>query len=380
MRALFTKIFARIPTWILIAGAIVLAFAFPMLHLYGLMGAVWVRLGAKIAIFVILALGLNIIIGETGLLNLGYIAFFAVGAYTTAILSSPWFDIHFPWWFLFLISGILATFFGLLLGLPTLRLRGDYLAIVTLAFGEIMRITLNNWETLTNGPGGIPGIDEPVFFGLRIDTNTEFYYLALLVILGCIIVIRNLKNSKLGRALNALREDELAAECSGIYVARIKLLSFMVSALFAGLAGAIFASLQKFVNPFYFSFMQSVLVVSMVVLGGMGSIAGAVVGAVALDSLPEIIRHVLADWLPLIFGEGFYRTWPRQLQSLFLDFDTYRMLIFGAVIVAMMIFRPEGLIPNRRRQRELREADPRLLEEASVGLFDIEEGREELKD
>ncbi len=380
MRTYFAKIFVRIPTWALVTTAIVLAFAFPLLHFYGFIGAVWIRLGAKVAIFVILALGLNIIIGETGLLNLGYIAFFGVGAYTTAVLSSPWFGIHLPWWFLFFLSGIMAVFFGFLLGLPTLRLRGDYLAIVTLAFGEIMRITLNNWDALTNGPGGIPFVDEPVFIGLRVDTNTEFYYLALFVILGCILVIRNLKNSRFGRALNALREDELAAECSGINVARVKLLSFMLSALFAGFAGAIFASLQKFVNPFYFSFMQSVLVVSMVVMGGMGSIAGAVVGAIALDTLPEVIRHLLADWFPLIFGEGFYRGWPRQLQSLFLDFDTYRMLIFGAVIVIMMIFKPEGIVPNRRRQRELRELDPRLLEEASVGLFDIEEGREDLVD
>lgn len=380
MRKRLEKAFAKIPTPVLVTGAVVLAFAFPLLHLYGLVGAVWVRLGATVGIFVILALGLNIIIGETGLLNLGYMAFFAVGAYTTAILSSPWLDIHLPWWLLFFLSGILAVLFGFLLGLPTLRLRGDYLAIVTLAFGEIMRITLNNWEALTNGPGGLPGIDEPVFFGLRVDTNTEFYYLALVVILVCIVIIRNLKNSRLGRALNALREDELAAECSGIDVSRVKLLSFMVSALFAGFAGAIFASLQKFVNPFYFGFMQSVLVVSMVVLGGMGSIAGAVVGAVALYSLPQIIRQALADWFPLVFGEGFYENWPKQLQSLFLDFDTYRMLIFGALMVLMMIFRPEGLIPNRRRQRELREIDPRLLEEASVGLFDIEEGREELKD
>ncbi len=178
------KLLSGIPTWALTLSALVLAFGFPLLYEFGYMGAVWVRLGARIAIFVILALGLNIIIGETGLLNLGYVAFFAVGAYTTAILSSPWLDIHLPWWFLFILSGLLATFFGFLLGLPTLRLRGDYLAIVTLAFGEIMRITLNNWETLTNGPGGLPGIDEPSFFGFKIDSNTGFYYLALVVIVG----------------------------------------------------------------------------------------------------------------------------------------------------------------------------------------------------
>ncbi len=370
---------SRINRQVLIGAVLFLAFIFPLFNLLGWMGMVWVRLGVKVAVFVLLALGLNIIIGETGLLNLGYIAFFAIGAYTTAIFASPRLGFHLPFWLLFLLSGFFAVAFGFLLGLPTLRLRGDYLAIVTLAFGEIVRITLNNWESVTNGPGGIPGIYDPVIFGLRIDNNFEYYYLTLGLIILCLILIRNLKNSRFGRAWNALREDEIAAECAGIHVSMAKLLSFMVSSLFAGFAGCIFASLQKFVNPQYFVFMQSVLVVCMVVLGGMGSIPGVIAGAIALDTLPEIIRHTFAFWLPSFLGEDFLTSFPPLLQNFLFDFDRYRMLIFGLAIVLMMIFRPEGLIPSRAWQRELHEIDPRLLEETQMIRFDLEEEEKDLE-
>lgn len=379
IKEFFLKIYIRIPTPVLIVIALAVAVVLPLFNVYGTMSQVWVRLAARAAILVILALGLNIIIGDTGLLNLGYIAFFAIGAYSTAILASPRFGLHLPFWLLILIGGLLAMIFGLLLGLPTLRLRGDYLAIVTLAFGEIIRITANNWETLTNGPGGIPFIDQPQIFSYRIDTNIEYYYLALVAITISIILIYNLKNSRIGRAWNALREDEIAAESMGINVANAKLLSFMISAIFAGVAGSIFASFQQFVNPQYFIFMQSVLVVCMVVLGGMGSIAGGVAGAIFIDATPEIIRHSFSDWLPSIFGANFYANWPQFLQNFFLEFDRYRLLIFGILIVLMMIFRPEGIIPNRRRQRELHETDPRVLAEMDESQYGLEEGKKDLE-
>ncbi len=189
IKEFFLKIYIRIPTPVLIVIALAVAVVLPLFNVYGTMSQVWVRLAARAAILVILALGLNIIIGDTGLLNLGYIAFFAIGAYSTAILASPRFGLHLPFWLLILIGGLLAMIFGLLLGLPTLRLRGDYLAIVTLAFGEIIRITANNWETLTNGPGGIPFIDQPQIYSYRIDTNIEYYYLALVAITISIILI-----------------------------------------------------------------------------------------------------------------------------------------------------------------------------------------------
>ncbi len=366
-----------LPFWL--GLILVLVVGFPLLNVFGLIGSVWVRLAVRVGIYVVLALGLNLIMGETGLLHLGYIAFFAVGAYTTAIFASPRFGFHLPFWFLFLLSGFLAMIFGLFIGVPTLKLRGDYLAIVTLAFGEIIRLTANNWEYVTNGPGGIPGIYDPVILGFKINDNIKYYYLVLILIILSIIAIRNLKNSRFGRAWNALREDEIAAECAGINVSQVKLMSFMLSSVFAGWAGCIFASLQKFVNPQYFVFMQSVVVVCMVVLGGMGSIAGAVAGAVALDSLPELIRHAFRVWIPAIFGSEVVSSWPAPIQSFFIDFDRYRMLLFGLIIVIMMIYRPEGLIPDIVWKREVHEVDPRVLEEQRQEMFDLEEGKSDLE-
>ncbi len=379
IRKRLLDLFWKVPIPVWLGLVLFLALIFPLFHVFGLMGSVWVRLGVRVGIYVVLALGLNLIMGETGLLHLGYIAFFAVGAYTTAIFASPRFGFHLPFWFLFLLSGFLAMIFGLFIGIPTLKLRGDYLAIVTLAFGEIIRLTANNWEYLTNGPGGIPGIYDPVILGFKIDSNLKYYYLTLVLIVLSILAIRNLKNSRFGRVWNALREDEIAAECSGINVARVKLLSFMLSSLFAGWAGCIFASIQKFVNPQYFVFMQSVVVVCMVVLGGMGSIAGAVAGAVALDSLPELIRHSFTAWLPTAFGPQFMTSLPQPIQNFFIDFDRYRMLLFGLIIVIMMIYRPEGLIPDIVWKREVQEVDPRVLEERQQSLFNLEEGRSDLE-
>ena len=366
----------RLPRWVYVAAALVFAIVFPLLEIAGFVETFWLRLGIRVLTYTLLALGLNLVMGETGLLHLGYVAFFAVGAYTTAILSSPRLGYHWNFWELIGLSVLLAMVFGFVVGLPTLRLRGDYLAIVTLAFGEITRITFNNWEPVTNGPGGIPGIYEPSVFGWLIDQPVEFYYLILVAVVLVTILITNIKNSRVGRAWNALREDEIAANHSGIHSTRAKMLSVVLSSGIAGLAGSLFAYYQEFINPTYFIFMQSVIVVCMVVLGGMGSVPGAVLGAVVLDTTPEIIRQTFTNWLPNALGSDFLPTVQRALQT---DFDRYRMLIFGVVIVIMVIFRPEGLLPNALWKREAHEEDPRELERTRQKLFEFEEGHQDLE-
>ena len=273
-------------------------------------------------LYVMLALGLNIAVGIAGQLVLGYVAFYAVGAYAYALLNQ-FFGLGF--WACLPVGGLLAVLFGLALGFPVLRLRGDYLAIVTLGFGEIVRLTLLNWTSLTGGSGGIKNIPGPSFFGkqLSIEDNTIFiYYLVLLAVILTIVVITRLKNSRVGLALQALREDEIACEAMGIDLARVKLSAFALSSCWAGFAGVIFAAKSTFINPASFTFMESAMILSMVVLGGMGSIVGVVIAALILILAPEYLRA----------------------------FSDYRMLIFGAIMVIMMIFRPQGLVTGERRK------------------------------
>ena len=272
-------------------------------------------------LYVMLALGLNIAVGIAGQLVLGYVAFYAVGAYAYALLNQ-FFGLGF--WACLPVGGLLAVLFGLALGFPVLRLRGDYLAIVTLGFGEIVRLTLLNWTSLTGGSGGIKNIPGPSFFGKTLDIadNTIFiYYLVLLAVILTIVVITRLKNSRVGLALQALREDEIACEAMGIDLARVKLSAFALSSCWAGFAGVIFAAKNTFINPASFTFMESAMILSMVVLGGMGSIVGVVIAALILILAPEYLRA----------------------------FSEYRMLIFGAIMVIMMIFRPQGLVTGERR-------------------------------
>ena len=273
-------------------------------------------------LYVMLALGLNIAVGIAGQLVLGYVAFYAVGAYAYALLNQ-FFGLGF--WACLPVGGLLAVLFGLALGFPVLRLRGDYLAIVTLGFGEIVRLTLLNWTSLTGGSGGIKNIPGPSFFGtqLSIEDNTIYiYYLVLLAVILTIVVITRLKNSRVGLALQALREDEIACEAMGIDLARVKLSAFALSSCWAGFAGVIFAAKTTFINPASFTFMESAMILSMVVLGGMGSIVGVVIAALILILAPEYLRA----------------------------FSDYRMLIFGAIMVIMMIFRPQGLVTGERRK------------------------------
>jgi len=371
-------LFGRIPRWVYVTAAIVLAALFPVLNSFDIVTTAWIRVGVLSLLFVMLALGLNIVMGETGLLNLGYIAFFAFGAYTTALLSSPKFELQWPFVVLLVLSTLVAMAAGFVIGLPTLRLRGDYLAIVTLAFGEIVRLTIINLQPLTNGPNGITGIYPPQPLGeaittwleglglpeaitnwFVIDKPNEYYYLVLACVLVTALLLSNLKNSRVGRAWNALREDELAAVSAGITASRAKLLSVVLSAGIAGFAGSLYAFYSNVISPESFLFMQSVIVVCMVVLGGMGSIPGVILGAIVLQALPQIIRE----------AAGAARS----------EFEVYRMLIFGIIIVVMVIFRPEGLLPDKVWRREVHEEDPRELEMTRQSLFDLEEGQKDLE-
>ncbi len=267
-------------------------------------------------IYIILAMGLNVVVGFAGLLNLGFAAFYAIGAYSTAILTTR---LDMPFWLSMPMSVTMASFLGILLAIPALRLRGDYLAIVTLGFGEIIRIVLNNWDSLTNGPNGILNIPSPSIGGFKINRLSHYYYMVLLFVFLCIFVVRRVHNSRVGRAWLAIREDETAAEAMGIDTVRYKLLAFSFGAFWAGLAGALFAGKMHFVSPESFTFMESVLILCMVIIGGLGSIPGVILGAVILIILPEVLR----------------------------EFQTYRMLALGSGLVLMMIFRPQGLLGGR---------------------------------
>lgn len=272
----------------------------------------------QVGIYITLALGLNIVVGLAGLLNLGYIAFYAVGAYVYGLLATR---IDLSFWQVLPLGGVLAAVFGVLLGFPALRLRGDYLAIVTLGFGEMIRIVLNNWDSVTGGPNGIIGIARPSLFGFTFSQPIHYYYLILAVVLLTIFAVDRLNRSRLGRAWTAMRDDEIAAEAMGIDLVKTKLLAFGLGATWAGFAGVCFASKMTFISPESFTFFESVLVLCMVVLGGMGSIPGVILGAAMLLILPEMMRQ----------------------------FALYRMLIFGAAMVGMMVIRPKGLLTARRR-------------------------------
>jgi branched-chain amino acid transport system permease protein len=290
--------------------------------------------------FVILALGLNIVVGFAGLLDLGYAAFFAIGSYAFAMLASPQFGIHIPFWLMLFVASGIAALFGIVLGAPTLRLRGDYLAIVTLGFGEIVPQTFLNLSDWTGGPNGIGSLDQPVFFGLRFGFNAlPYYYLILALIALAIVLANNLRESRLGRAWMAIREDELAAAHMGINTTAAKLAAFAIGASFSGLAGCAYASKLQLVSPDQFGFNVSVAVLSMLVLGGMGNIPGVIVGSLVISSLDRFILPQLTNALHAI--------------NVNVDLTNSRFLIYGAILVLTMLFRPEGLIPSRQRKAEL---------------------------
>jgi len=369
LRRLIVHVFPDLPyAHIFVVGGIVFAVLFPltayaldkMLNL-GLPLRYWFDLSILVLTYVMLGWGLNIVVGLAGLLDLGYVAFYAVGAYTFALLAT-----HFGlgFWLCLPIAGLAAASWGVILGFPVLRLRGDYLAIVTLAFGEIIRIVLLNWTEVTNGPNGISGIPKPTFFGLPFSpladgtTFSQFfglkydalhgiiflYYVILVLALITNLVTLRLRRLPIGRAWEAMREDEIACRSLGINTTITKLTAFATGALFGGLAGCFFATRQGFISPESFTFIESAIILAIVVLGGMGSQLGVAIAAVVMVGGFEALRHT--EGLQSFFGEGF-------------DPALYRMLLFGIAMVGIMVWRPRGLISSRAPTVALN--DPRAI-------------------
>ena len=335
-----------------------------------LLGRSWVRILDFALLYIMLALGLNIVVGYAGLLDLGYIAFYAVGAYLYALLASPHFGLHWPVWAILPMGAMLAAGFGVLLGAPTLKLRGDYLAIVTLGFGEIIRIFLTNLNTpinITNGPQGVSLID-PItiggfslgetqsMLGVTLPSTYTYYYLFLGLTLAIVFISIRLQDSRIGRAWVAIREDEVAAAAMGINTRNVKLLAFAMGASFAGVSGGLFAGFQGFISPESFTLFESIIVLCMIVLGGMGNIAGVVLGALLITVFPEALRY-LGDLQQMLFGR------------VLVDPNDLRLLVFGLALVIVMIFRPAGLLPSVRRRREFSSDDSVLMQE-QASLYD----------
>ncbi|MDO8373901.1 MAG: ABC transporter ATP-binding protein [Pseudomonadota bacterium] len=343
----------KIVTFLIVAAALLVL---PLILQQG--GNAWVRIVDMALLYVLLALGLNIVVGYAGLLDLGYVAFFAVGAYLFALLGSPHLadafpavkaafpnGLHLPIWAIIPMAAALAGLFGVLLGAPTLKLRGDYLAIVTLGFGEIIRVFLNNLDrpiNLTNGPKGISQIDSMKFFGFDLGKTHEFfgieftsvsmyYYLFLVLVIVSVVICHRLENSRIGRAWMAIREDEVAAKAMGINTRNLKLLAFGMGATFGGVSGSMFAAFQGFVSPESFSLMESVMIVAMVVLGGIGHLPGVILGALLLAALPEVLRHVAGPLQAMTGGR--------------LDSAILRQLLIALAMITIMLSRPRGLWP-----------------------------------
>ena len=343
----------KLPVWSrLLLAALDLTVVMPIV---GNTSGIFANVITMIGIYAILSMGLNIVVGFTGLLNLGYAAFYAVGAYTYAIFASSQannlipgggFPLSGNWFWLFLVIALVVSgIVGFLLGLPVLRLKGDYLAVVTLGFAEIIRLLFNNLNkpvNITNGPMGITPIQPPMLFGVSLDRPVYYYGVVLILFLLTVVVVRNLQNSRIGRAWVAIREDELVARTMGIPVVRMKLLSFTIGAGLAGLMGVVFAAKQKFIDPTSFTFAESIVILCMVILGGTGSIKGVIIGALSVVVLQLQILKDVSAWLTDLNASGVL-----HLPS-WLDPAKYERLIFGLILVLMCIFRPHGLLPEKR--------------------------------
>jgi branched-chain amino acid transport system permease protein len=343
---------------VLFVLAAIALLALPLVAQY--FGQGWVRIMASALLYVLLALGLNIVVGYAGLLDLGYVAFYAVGAYMYALLASPHLWQNFPWiaaafpnglhtpvWAVVPLAAALAAFAGVVLGTPVLKLRGDYLAIVTLGFGEIIRVFMNNMEqpiNITNGPRGLDAIDSMNLFGFsfgkaveiggyKISSVALYYYLFLFLVVISVIVCQRLEKSRIGRAWMAIREDEIAAKAMGINTRNMKLLAFGMGASFGGVSGAMFAAFQGFISPESFSLQESVMIVAMVVLGGMGHLPGVVLGAVLLSALPEVLRYVAGPLQDMTGGR--------------LDASILRQLLVALAMIVIMLINPRGLWPAK---------------------------------
>ena len=342
-------------------------------------GNYWVRVLDFALIYIMLALGLNIVVGFAGLLDLGYIAFYAVGAYLMALLGSPHLSNQFEWihnlfphglhltmWLVIPLAVCVAATFGVLLGAPTLKLRGDYLAIVTLGFGEIIRIFMNNLDrplNITNGPKGITAVD-PVhifgfdfsktheIFGLKFTSVFMYYYLLVFLVAVIVFICLRLQNSRIGRAWVAIREDEIAAKAMGINTRNVKLLAFAMGASFGGVSGSVFGAFQGFVSPESFVLWESIYILAIVVLGGMGHIPGVILGGLLLVGFQELLRAVAEPVQNLIFG------------SVLVDAEVLRQLLFGLALVGVMLYRPAGIWPSPRKEDR-----PVIRRAGSVGRF-----------
>lgn len=357
-----TKVPAK--TLAALVGFLVVALCAPFI-VQTLGGNYWVRVLDFALLYIMLALGLNIVVGFAGLLDLGYIAFYAVGAYMMALLGSPHLANQFEWiqqlfptgvhlsmWFVLPLAILVAATFGVLLGAPTLKLRGDYLAIVTLGFGEIIRIFMNNLDrpvNITNGPKGITAVD-PVhifgfdfsksheIFGLKFSPVFMYYYLLVFLVIVIVFVCLRLQTSRIGRAWVAIREDEIAAKAMGINTRNIKLLAFAMGASFGGASGAVFGAFQGFVSPESFTLWESIYVLAIVVLGGMGHIPGVILGGVLLVGFQELLRVVAEPMQTGLFGH------------VIVDAEVLRQLLFGLALVGVMLYRPAGIWPSPRKE------------------------------
>ncbi|HEX9721279.1 MAG TPA: ABC transporter ATP-binding protein [Ramlibacter sp.] len=350
--------------YVIIAISAVLLLVLPLVLQQA--GNAWVRIADAALLYVLLALGLNIVVGYAGLLDLGYVAFYAIGAYMFGLLASPhltetfeWMaaafpeGLHMPLWIVIPAGAALAGTFGILLGAPTLKLRGDYLAIVTLGFGEIIRVFLNNLDhpvNITNGPKGLNQIDPIHFWGLNLGRPTEvlgfeiasvtmYYYLFLALVLVSVVICHRLELSRIGRAWMAIREDEIAAKAMGINTRNLKLLAFGMGATFGGVSGAMFAAFQGFVSPESFALMESIMIVAMVVLGGIGHLPGVILGAVLLSALPEVLRYVAGPLQAMTDGR--------------LDAAILRQFLIAVAMITIMLMRPRGLWPTPEHGKSL---------------------------
>ncbi len=338
---------------------------------------VWIDSFADAGIFVLLALGLNVVVGLAGLLDLGYAAFFAIGAYTYAFSASGFTDLHVPFWPMLIVGALVAAVFGILLGAPTLRLRGDYLAIVTLGFGEIVPIIFRNADfstnggpNLTNGTNGIPGIDRPTLPHISVGgfdllnvvfnaSNPLSYYVTMAIIITIVLIlVYRLQDSRLGRAWQAIREDELAAASNGVNTVTSKLLAFALGATTSGFAGVFGASKLVFVSPDQFGFTVSFTILAMVVLGGMGNSVGVALGAFSIFVVQRVFLPQLTN---------FFKAFHVPILSE-INFIEYQFLLYGLALVGMMLLRPQGLFPSRQRARELHTAEPDEKEASPEGL------------
>ena len=331
--------------------------AFPPFSFFQAQNA-WVGGFVNAGVYVLLALGLNVVIGMAGLLDLGYAAFFAIGAYFYAFGASPFTGNHFPFVLLLVLGAVCAALFGIVLGAPTLRLRGDYLAIVTLGFGEIVPILFLNLDRYTQGTNGITGIDRPNILGLQFPgiDQTAYFILMVVVVSITMVLLYRLQNSRLGRAWMAIREDELAAAANGINTVTTKLLAFAIGATTAGFAGVLNAAKLTIVDPTQFLFTVSFTVATMIVLGGMGNIWGVAIGAFVIYEIQAVLLKQLTGFFDVV-----------KIPILTdINFVQYQFLLYGIALVLMMLFRPEGLFPERRRARELHEGLAGDVEEGTT--------------